>query len=45
MGTDRSSRRAYLPRIRYFVYFDIHEDEVEILGIWHGNRQPPPWAP
>ena len=34
------ARRAYLRRIRYYVYFRI-EDEgatVNILAVWHGSR-------
>jgi plasmid stabilization system protein ParE len=44
MGQERHVRRAYLPRIRYYVSFQFRQDEdqVIILTIWHGNRQPPP---
>ena len=33
-------RRVFLPRVRYFVYFEIVDDgdRVEILALWHGSR-------
>lgn len=42
---ERAVRRIYLPRIRYYVSFRIRKDadEVDILTVWHGNRQPPHW--
>jgi plasmid stabilization system protein ParE len=45
VGPNRELRRAYLPRLRYYLYFEILEDEdqVVLLGIWHGNRLPPSW--
>jgi plasmid stabilization system protein ParE len=34
------TRRVYLTRIRYYVYFQIADDEelVEILALWHASR-------
>lgn len=34
------TRRVYLARIRYYVYFQISPDGefVEILALWHGSR-------
>lgn len=43
VGQDRSIRRAYLPRIRYAMYFQIRDDHVLVFALWHGSRQPPHW--
>jgi plasmid stabilization system protein ParE len=34
------TRRVYLARIRYYVYFQVSSDEelVEILALWHASR-------
>ena len=31
-------RRVYLVRVRYFLYYRVQPDQVEILALWHGNR-------
>ena len=38
----RDVRRVYLGRIRYFLYYRVKPDQVEILALWHGNREPNP---
>ena len=41
---DRTVRRVYLKRIRYYFYFRImdSEERVEILALWHGSRHDEP---
>jgi plasmid stabilization system protein ParE len=36
-------RRVHLARIHYHLYYRVHRDEVEILGLWHTSRgtEPP----
>ena len=36
-------RRAVLRRYRYGVYFRVHDDEVVIVAVVHGNRNPSSW--
>lgn len=31
-------RRFYVDRIRYWVYFRVREDRLEILSVWHSAR-------
>ena len=31
-------RRVYLDRVRYFVYYRVKPDQIEILALWHGSR-------
>ena len=32
-------RRVLLRRIRYYVYFQVVEEElVQVLALWHGSR-------
>ncbi|MBC8281247.1 MAG: type II toxin-antitoxin system RelE/ParE family toxin [Chloroflexi bacterium] len=31
-------RRIHLGRIRYFLYYRIRPDQVEILALWHASR-------
>lgn len=44
VAQDPRVRRAYLARIRYYVYFLIADggDRVEILALWHDSRQQGP---
>lgn len=36
---DREVRRLHLPRIRYFLYYEIGDSEtVEVLALWHTSR-------
>ncbi len=39
---DPSVRRVYLRRIRYFVYFQLDGDVVQVLALWHGSRDGEP---
>ncbi len=44
-------RRIHLSRIRYFLYYRIQEDSIEVLALWHSSRvkglvlEGPPNAP
>ena len=31
-------RRIHLSRIRYFLYYRVKEDRVEVLALWHSSR-------
>ena len=31
-------QRVYLERLRYFLYYRVRPDRVEILALWHSNR-------
>jgi len=36
-------RRATLPRIRYYLYYRVSDDALEVLAFWHTSRgQEPP---
>jgi hypothetical protein len=37
-GQPSALRRLLLPRCRYFVYFEIEDDEVSVLAVWHASR-------
>jgi plasmid stabilization system protein ParE len=39
-----SARRALLRRFPYMLVFDVEEDRVTILGVFHGRRQPRDWT-
>jgi plasmid stabilization system protein ParE len=31
-------RRIYLDRTRYWVYYRVRRDTLEVLSLWHGSR-------
>ena len=31
-------RRIHLARVHYYLYYRVHEDEVQILALWHTSR-------
>ena len=35
-------RRLHLSRIRYYLYYHLTEDAVEVLALWHSSRGEPP---
>lgn len=35
-------RRFYLRGTRYFIYYEVHDDDVEVLRLWHASRGEPP---
>jgi plasmid stabilization system protein ParE len=44
VGTPRPEtvRRLYLPRVRYFVYYRVRHDVLEVVAIWHESREAGP---
>jgi len=34
----RGVRRVTLSRIRYYVYYRVSEDALEVLALWHSSR-------
>jgi plasmid stabilization system protein ParE len=36
-----SVRRLLLPRIRYFLYYRLRDDVVEVISLWHASRRAP----
>jgi plasmid stabilization system protein ParE len=34
-------RRLTLERIRYYMFYRVHPDRVEITSLWHISRRPP----
>jgi plasmid stabilization system protein ParE len=37
-GQPSELRRLLLPRCRYFVYFEVQDDLVTVLALWHASR-------
>jgi len=37
----RNVRRYLIERIRYFIYFRVIADRIQVLRIWHASRRPP----
>jgi len=35
-------RRLYLGRVRYFVYYKVVGEILQVLAFWHANRGPQP---
>ena len=35
-------RRLHLGRIRYFVYYRVHNEELVVLSVWHSSRRREP---
>lgn len=35
-------RRLYLSRIRYFVYYRVSANTLQVLALWHESRQGQP---
>lgn len=40
---DGDTRRGQLRRFPYVVYYEVHEDEILVLAVWHGRRDPEGW--
>ena len=32
------TRRLYLKRIRYFLYYRVQDDNLFVLSVWHSSR-------
>ena len=37
----KSMRRLTLDRTRYYLYYRVHHDVVEVAVFWHTSRRPP----
>ena len=35
-------RRLFLPRIRYFVYYRVRGEVLEVVAFWHASREKGP---
>lgn len=35
-------RRLYLPRVKYFVYYRVRGDVLEVVAFWHASREESP---
>lgn len=35
-------RRLYLPRVRYFLYYRVRRDVLEVVAFWHESRETGP---
>lgn len=31
-------RRLYLPRVRYFMYYRVRGNDLEVIAFWHASR-------
>lgn len=31
-------RRLYLPRARYFMYYRVRRNDLEVIAFWHASR-------
>ncbi len=34
-------RRLTIERIRYYLYYRVHPDRIEVISLWHTSRRPP----
>ena len=34
-------RRLELDRIRYYLYYRLERDRIQLLSLWHTSRRPP----
>jgi plasmid stabilization system protein ParE len=40
---DGETRRGRLRRFPYVLYYELHRDDILILAVWHGRRDPRGW--
>jgi len=40
---DGGTRRGRLRRFPYVVYYELHGDDILVLAVWHGRRDPEGW--
>lgn len=40
---DGATRRAHLRRFPYVIYYELLEDDILVLAVWHGRRDPEAW--
>ena len=36
-----TARRLTIEPIRYYLYYRVHPNRIEILSLWHTSRRPP----
>ena len=36
-----ATRRILLERVRYYVYYRVLDEIVEVISVWHASRRPP----
>lgn len=41
-GRIKGLRRVTLKRVRYYLYYRVSEDVLEVLAFWHTSRGHPP---
>jgi plasmid stabilization system protein ParE len=34
-------RRILLPRVRYYLYYRLRNETIEVISIWHSSRRSP----
>jgi plasmid stabilization system protein ParE len=34
-------RRILLEKVRYYLYYRVTEERVEVISVWHSSRRPP----
>jgi plasmid stabilization system protein ParE len=34
-------RRILMERVRYYVYYRMRDETIEIIFVWHSSRRPP----
>lgn len=34
-------RRVLMERVRYYIYYRVSENTIEVISIWHSSRRPP----
>ena len=34
-------RRLWLERIRYYIYYSVRNDIVDVVAVWHASRRQP----
>ncbi|MFQ5472256.1 MAG: type II toxin-antitoxin system RelE/ParE family toxin [Dehalococcoidia bacterium] len=40
---DEETRRGRLRRFPYVVYYELDGDDILVLAVWHGRRDPEGW--
>jgi len=40
---DGETRRGRLRRFPYVVYYELAGDDILVLAVWHGRRDPEGW--
>lgn len=34
-------RRVLMERVRYYVYYYVRDEIIEVISVWHASRRPP----